>query len=177
MKNKHGFTIVELLIVIVVIGILAAITIVAFNGVQTRAQNTQKFNEIKGWQKIFETYKAEAGRYPAMADGTYCLGRGFPVGGGGERRCRDFEGVGGTSVLESDNATLMNSLETVAKIPTPSNIPVSGTVGPYAQYSVSQINLMIWLKGSTGECPAGMIQSWVDAPSSRLACVIVLSRS
>lgn len=128
MKNKHGFTIVELLIVIVVIGILAAITIVAFNGVQTWAQNTQKFNEIKGWQKIFETYKAEAGRYPAMADGTYCLGRGFPVGGGGERRCRDFEGVGGTSVLESDNATLMSSLETVAKIPTPSNIPVGGTV-------------------------------------------------
>jgi prepilin-type N-terminal cleavage/methylation domain-containing protein len=37
-KNKNGFTIVELLIVIVVIAILAAITIVAFNGVQQRAQ-------------------------------------------------------------------------------------------------------------------------------------------
>ena len=36
-KNKHGFTIVELLIVIVVIGILAAITIVAFNGVTKRS--------------------------------------------------------------------------------------------------------------------------------------------
>ena len=33
-KSKSGFTIVELLIVIVVIGILAAITIVAYNGIQ-----------------------------------------------------------------------------------------------------------------------------------------------
>lgn len=38
MKRHSGFTIVELLIVIVVIGILAAITIVAFNGVQNRAR-------------------------------------------------------------------------------------------------------------------------------------------
>ncbi len=36
--NHTGFTIVELLIVIVVIGILAAITIVAFNGVQSKAR-------------------------------------------------------------------------------------------------------------------------------------------
>jgi len=40
-KNKNGFTIVELLIVIVVIGILAAITIVAYNGIQNRAQDTK----------------------------------------------------------------------------------------------------------------------------------------
>lgn len=33
-KSRSGFTIVELLIVIVVIGILAAVTIVAYNGVQ-----------------------------------------------------------------------------------------------------------------------------------------------
>jgi prepilin-type N-terminal cleavage/methylation domain-containing protein len=37
-KDKQGFTIVELLIVIVVIGILAAITIVAFNGVTDKAR-------------------------------------------------------------------------------------------------------------------------------------------
>ena len=33
-RNSKGFTIVELLIVIVVIAILAALTIVAFNGIQ-----------------------------------------------------------------------------------------------------------------------------------------------
>ncbi|MFZ1249892.1 MAG: prepilin-type N-terminal cleavage/methylation domain-containing protein [Candidatus Microsaccharimonas sp.] len=38
--NKNGFTIVELLIVVVVIAILAAITIVAYNGIQSRANNS-----------------------------------------------------------------------------------------------------------------------------------------
>jgi general secretion pathway protein G len=41
MKNEKGFTIVELLIVIVVIGILAAIVIVAYNGVQNKANTTK----------------------------------------------------------------------------------------------------------------------------------------
>ena len=37
-SKKSGFTIVELLIVVVVIAILAAITIVAYNGIQNRAK-------------------------------------------------------------------------------------------------------------------------------------------
>lgn len=37
-NNKTGFTIVELLIVIVIVGILAAITVVAYNGIQERAR-------------------------------------------------------------------------------------------------------------------------------------------
>ncbi len=49
--TKPGFTIVELLIVIVVIGILAAITIVAYNGVQDRARNAALKSEMNQLQK------------------------------------------------------------------------------------------------------------------------------
>jgi len=39
-QKQSGFTIVELLIVVVVIAILAAITIVAYNGIQNRAKSS-----------------------------------------------------------------------------------------------------------------------------------------
>jgi prepilin-type N-terminal cleavage/methylation domain-containing protein len=44
---NNGFTIVELLVVIVVIGILAAITVVSYNGIQGRAQVTKMNSDLK----------------------------------------------------------------------------------------------------------------------------------
>lgn len=63
-RKETGFTIVELLIVIVVIGILAAIVIVAFNGVQGRAKDTQRDSDLKSVQKALELYYIDNGGYP-----------------------------------------------------------------------------------------------------------------
>ena len=54
--NHQGFTIVELLIVIVIIGILAAISIVAYNGVQAQARATTIVANIKKVEKGFISY-------------------------------------------------------------------------------------------------------------------------
>jgi len=66
-KQKHlrGFTIVELLIVIVVIAILAAISIVAYNGIQQRARLSQIQTANVQMQKSLELFKAETDNYPS----------------------------------------------------------------------------------------------------------------
>jgi prepilin-type N-terminal cleavage/methylation domain-containing protein len=46
-QKQKGFTVVELLIVIVVIGILAAITIVAYNGIQDRARVVSQQADVR----------------------------------------------------------------------------------------------------------------------------------
>lgn len=63
-QNKAGFTIVELLIVIVVIGILAAITIVAYNGIQDRTNDASVKSDLTALMKKFELYKVDKGTYP-----------------------------------------------------------------------------------------------------------------
>lgn len=62
--SEKGFTIVELLIVIVVIGILATITIVSFNGIQNRAKTTKSQSNAGAIQDSAEGYNADIGGYP-----------------------------------------------------------------------------------------------------------------
>lgn len=71
--DRRGFTIVELLIVIVVIGVLAAITIVAYNGIQQRASNTQRISAAKDWLKSVSEYVATNQAYPTPMS-IYCIG-------------------------------------------------------------------------------------------------------
>ncbi|MDB5179864.1 MAG: hypothetical protein JWN12_496 [Candidatus Saccharibacteria bacterium] len=56
-SRRRGFTIVELLIVIVVIGILAAITIVAYNGIQQRVKIAVIQSDLEQGAKQLETYR------------------------------------------------------------------------------------------------------------------------
>jgi len=73
-KNKeNGFTIVELLIVIVIIGILAALVIVAYTGIQNRARTTKANTNATALQKKLEAYAADDGlgngKYPTLVSG------------------------------------------------------------------------------------------------------------
>jgi type II secretion system protein G len=63
-KLHRGFTIVELLIVIVVIAILAAISIVAYNGIQARARDSQRKSDLAVIAKAIKLYYIDNGTYP-----------------------------------------------------------------------------------------------------------------
>lgn len=67
-KNKKGFTIIELLIVIVIIGILAGIGYVVYNGVQRDARNKQRATQASAIVSALEDYYNDNGEYPSCAD-------------------------------------------------------------------------------------------------------------
>lgn len=68
--QTRGFTIVELLIVVVVIAILAVITIVSYNGITSRAYVTSVQSDFRNAMQAFELYKANNGDYPVHTSNT-----------------------------------------------------------------------------------------------------------
>ena len=69
LRNDRGFTIVELLVVIVVIAILVALTLPNLFGLQRRARDDDRKNDLKNIQSALETYYSDNNVYPdAMAD-------------------------------------------------------------------------------------------------------------
>lgn len=64
-KERLGFTIVELLIVVVVIAILAAISAVAYSGIQKRALISTAKSDLANIGKQMQLFHAEKGVYPS----------------------------------------------------------------------------------------------------------------
>lgn len=66
-RVRHGFTIVELLVVVVVVGILAAVTIVAYNGVQNSAAETALKSDLQTAAATLALDIRREGMYPSSA--------------------------------------------------------------------------------------------------------------
>lgn len=64
-KEQKGFTIIELLVVIVIIGILVALALPNLFSAQARGRDTDRKNELKNLQTRLETYFNDNGEYPS----------------------------------------------------------------------------------------------------------------
>lgn len=72
-SSKDGFTIVELLVVIVVIGILAAITIVSYTGISKKAIIASLQSDLNGASTQLKLYQVTNGEYPSGLDANNCF--------------------------------------------------------------------------------------------------------
>ena len=70
-RRRGGFTLVEIMIVVVIIGLLAAMAVPAFQRVRERAQASRMANDVRQYADAFQRYALENGTWP-------------PVGGVGE---------------------------------------------------------------------------------------------
>ena len=134
--KKSGFTIVELLIVIVVIAILAAISIVSYRGIADSAKNVSLLSAMDAYEKALTLYKIKNGTHPSTlihggASVASCLGEYKASGPFADGQCVTSTYSGGefmppTVANPAVNAALLEFLSTQ---PSPTNNTFSARVG------------------------------------------------
>ncbi|MGC9327822.1 MAG: prepilin-type N-terminal cleavage/methylation domain-containing protein [Candidatus Hinthialibacter sp.] len=68
MKQKQSFTLIELLIVVAIIGILAAIAVPNFMNAQVKAKVSRVQADFQAFSVALETYSLDSGRYPVVSN-------------------------------------------------------------------------------------------------------------
>jgi len=148
-KTSSGFTIVELLIVIVVIGILAAIAIVAYNGVQTRAENAKTVAGVNQAVKLLLAYKTINGDYPV--NGLACIGTGYV----NDTCMTGSDGVTPSAINSSSFNTALTSVGSLPALSTKNLTLSTGQVVAGANWNYSEKMIRYHLAGASTLCDAG----------------------
>lgn len=170
--KQSAFTIVELLIVIVVIGILAAITIVAYSGITTRAENAVTISAVEAYNKALTEYAIEHGSYPTA--GGMCLGGTYPMLDGTTAGCRNSASVISNSSGAASRDLLRPYLGGQLPMPSTKILYNSGGIGSAGIYfygtsygitlnGETMVALMYTVNSST--CSVGPVYSMSGYPT------------
>lgn len=180
-KQRNGFTIVELLIVIVVIAILAAISIVAYNGIQTRAENTKTVQGVSQYVKAILSYSSIKGNYPIEA--AYpCLG---PMISGiscarlsGSATCDASVGDGGAATQTSFDTNIKEVISGNLPSLSTQKMSCSGNIysgGYYRPSTGTTAQIVYYLKGDVACSGVGGVQSFAKTQQEEITrCIATL---
>ncbi len=97
MNTQKGFTLIELMIVIAIIGILAAIALPAYQDYTARAQASEGFKATSGVQADIATFLVDKNRWPQASD---------PVGAQAALLQGKYFGAGGVTLSGGDAAAV-----------------------------------------------------------------------
>ena len=102
-RQNHAFTLVEIMVVVVIIGLLAAIALPAFKRVQARSLASRTANDFRVFAEAFNRYNLENGNWPPNAPGGT-----YPAGMSGylPKRYLDPSPIGGSYGWTQGTSTL-----------------------------------------------------------------------
>ncbi len=120
-KKQSGFTIIELLIVIIVIGILATLVITTFSGIQRNARNRAREADINALHSQLEYFYGQNSRYPTLDELNDADFRSASLRGLDEGALQDPQGSAATLVATPASGSYSYEV-------TPTGCDSSGTV-------------------------------------------------
>lgn len=183
-KRSVGFTIVELLIVIVIIGILASLVIVAYNGIQQRANNTTTMSAVTAHIKALRQYGVDNGVWPPNAVSHWpCVGDQYNTGGCGQLPGTCVAaGVSCNTAMNTQYNTDLRPYYGNSAISTPSlqEVTYNGTfyrgAWSHANTSTGSISIRYFLSGNEScGSPAGITASKSYGDSTGSVCLATIA--
>jgi prepilin-type N-terminal cleavage/methylation domain-containing protein len=158
--SQPGFTIVELLIVIVIIGILAAITIVAYNGIQQRAKTSAVMADLTNSAKKMAVDNTLNGSY-ALTAGAVDSNKGLPTSAG---TTYQFHSTGSTYCITGTNGNASYKISDTA------TAPVAGGCAGDSQGGVAAVTNLA--TNPSVESNANSWAAWIPNASGSTAQVV-----
>lgn len=146
-RKERGFTIIELLIVIAIIGILATLVLTNFRGAQAKGRDTVRQNDINSMYQKLEEHYNDQGSYPT-GDFTATLFPGIDAGA--------FDDPDGNDV---------NQTAPITSTTKPSDPYTAGTKPTGAQYTYAGYDCSGTTAG-TDTCAKYVLYGWSEAGSA-----------
>jgi prepilin-type N-terminal cleavage/methylation domain-containing protein len=203
--NRKGFTLVEVIIVIVVIGILVSIALIVWANLLQNTRDNSRAADISSWSSTFDLYKSRFGAWPAMPTGegdsnaaVLCLGQTSFQNSSDHP---DYNGYCGqyttpsARLLASNSANMITQVKRVGSEPLNSGPSIKNVaVGPFVYIlqttdpGTGAVTIEGWLTGFfEGSCPSNVsdtlptgsnfTQITNNLPSGTTACAKYLTFS